>query len=95
MDYYFHSSAEEELFEAIEYYEECSEGLGLEFVREVYSSIQNIISYPSAWPPLSKNTRRCIINRFPYGVIYQEKREEIYIIAVMHLHKRPEYWENR
>ena len=95
MHYSFHPSAEEELYEAINYYEECAEGLGFEFAREVYHSIQNIISFPSAWPPLSEKTRRCIINRFPYGVVYQPTDKEIYIIAIMHLHKLPEYWEKR
>lgn len=95
MNYSFHPSAEEELFEAINYYEECAEGLGFEFAREVYQAVQNIISFSSAWPLFSRNTRRCIINRFPYGVIYQTIDNEIYIIAIMHLHKKSRYWEER
>jgi hypothetical protein len=40
MKYFFHSSAEIELNEAIDYYEQCKSGLGSEFVKEVYSAIQ-------------------------------------------------------
>lgn len=95
MKYSFHPAAETELNEAIDYYNECQDGLGLEFAKEVYSSIQNILSFPQAWTPLSENTRRCLINRFPYGILYHVTDDEIFIIAVMQLNKRPEYWKER
>jgi hypothetical protein len=68
--YSFHEEAEKELKEALDYYNECQNGLGYEFVEEVCSSIQNILLFPQAWAPLSPNTRRCLTNRFPYGIIY-------------------------
>jgi len=63
--YSFHPDAETELNEAIAYYNERQNGLGLEFAREVDLAIQNILSFPHAWAPLSPNTRRCLTNRFP------------------------------
>jgi len=68
LNYSFHPDAEKELNETIVYYNECQNGLGLEFAKEVYLTIQNILSFPHAWAPLSENTRRCLTNRFPYGV---------------------------
>ena len=65
MRYSFHSSAKKELNDAVSYYEECQEGLGLEFSQEVYSTIFRIIQFPEAWSILSENTRRCLTNRFP------------------------------
>ena len=95
MNYSFHPDAERELNEAIDYYNKCQDGLGLEFAKQVYSTIQNILLFPQAWTPLSKNTRRCLANRFPYGVIYQVTDNEIFIIAVMQLNRKPKYWEKR
>ena len=95
MKYSFHPSAKRELLEAINYYEECQSGLGLEFAREIYSAIQRIIHFPEAWSKLSENTRRCLTNRFPYGVIYQISKEEIIIIAIMQLNREPDYWKKR
>lgn len=95
MKYSFHPAAKNELTEAIDYYEDCQLGLGLEFAKEIYSTIQRIIQYPKAWSSLSRNTRRCLTNRFPYGIIYQILDKEILIIAVMQLNKKPSYWKKR
>ena len=78
MKYSFHPSAKKELFEAIEYYEACSAGLCLEFSKEIFSTIQRIIEFPQAWSKLSKNTRRCLTKRFPFGVIYEVNEDEIF-----------------
>ena len=48
MKYSFHPEAKEELMDAMAYYDSCSPGLGLEFVIEIYSTIQRIIRFPKA-----------------------------------------------
>ena len=95
MKFSFHPDSEEELNQAVDYYNHCQPLLGWDFAREVYLTIQNILTYPKAWIPLSKNTRRCLVHRFPFGVIYQIKKEEILIIAIMPLHRKPGYWQDR
>jgi len=95
MKYSFHPDAEQEFLQAVDYYNECEEELGIEFAKEIYTTIQRILSFPNAWSLFSKNTRRCLANRFPYGVIYRISGDEIYIIAIMQLHREPSYWKNR
>jgi plasmid stabilization system protein ParE len=95
MNYSFHPQARQELVEAINYYNECGSGLGYIFMEEVQASIDRIIRHPKAWSKLSKNTRRCLTRRFPYGVIYQEIDGDILIIAIMHSKRKPGYWEDR
>lgn len=89
--------AEQELGEAVEYYEDQKPGLGFEFFEEVWAVIERIKQYPTAWQFISQRTRRCQTHRFPYGVIYQvrEEEDEILIVAVAHLHQKPSYWRNR
>jgi plasmid stabilization system protein ParE len=91
----FHPAARQELDDSVSYYDSVQDGLGLEFLEEVYATIQRIIDFPSAWTKLSPNTRRCLTNRFPYGVIYQERSEYIFVIAVTHLNRKPGYWKKR
>lgn len=91
----FYPEARDELFEAISYYEQCQKGLGKEFAKEVYATIQRIIQFPEAWSKMSENTRRCLVNRFPYGLIYSILENEIIILAVMQLNREPGYWKKR
>lgn len=95
MNYSFHPEAELESNQAIDYYEDCAEGLGYDFAVEVYSAIERITSYPKAWSIMAEDVRRCMTRRFPYGILNTEESENIFILAVMHLHRNPDYWKRR
>jgi len=95
MTFDFHPEAEEEFLEAIAYYESCAPGLGEDFSLEVYSTVQNILSYAHAWPILEGDIHRCLTGRFPYGVLYSIESDRVHILAVMHLHRHPDYWKDR
>lgn len=95
MRFYFHPRADREFDEAVRYYEDCQPGLGLDFAKEVYATIERIAAYPDAWAEMSKNTRRCLMSRFPFGVVFQVKSGMLRIIAVTNLHRRPDYWNDR
>ena len=95
MNYSFHPEAETEFLQAIEYYEECEENLGYDFAVKVYSAIRRILIFPQAWPILHDDIRRALIQRFPYGILYAEGKEEIFILALMNLHREPGYWKHR
>lgn len=91
----FHPEAQTELWRAVSYYEERKPGLGDDFLLEVFSALSNIRSYPRSWPVLGEGVRRCLINRFPYGLVYSAEPEKIFILAVMHLRRYPDYWKGR
>ncbi len=87
--------AEIELDEAIQYYNDKALGLGDDFLAEVLKALNRIARFPESWHPCSKRTRRCQTRRFPYGIIYQIRQDEILVIAVADLHRKPGYWDNR
>jgi len=91
----FHPDAEEEFNEALEYYEDIDSGLGYDFALEVLATIKRSVEFPKAWPVLEGDIRRSLVRRFPYGILYSEEQDGIFIIAVMSLHREPEYWKNR
>jgi len=90
----FTSAAERELKEAIQFYEAAENGLGSRFLDEVEAAVARIVTHPSAWAAMSSRTRRCRTSRFPYGLFYQIRTEEILIVSVMDLRRDPRRWED-
>ncbi len=95
MSFSFHPDAEKEFNEAVEYYEDIEPGLGYDFALEVYSAISRATNFPKAWGILEGDVRRSLVRRFPYGVLYAEEKDQIFILAVMNLHRKPGYWKHR
>jgi len=93
MNFSFHPEAEAEFFAAIDFYEKRELALGKAFAIEVTSAILRILDFPNAWPLLDAEVRRCLINRFPFAVLYSVEQENVLILAIMHLNREPNYWK--
>lgn len=95
MNLEMHPEARLEFREAVAYYGDCREGLGIEFSREIYASIYYIAEMPLVWSKLSDNSRRFSAKRFPYSIIYQVFNDDILIVAIAHQSRKPGYWKDR
>jgi len=95
MTFDFHPEARAEYLASIAYYEDERVGLGSEFVQDVEAAIQMILAYPSAFPVMGADVRRCMLRRFPYGILYATLDERILVIAVAHAKRPPGYWQSR
>jgi len=95
MNVEFLEIARQELNDAIEWYESVNSGLGFEFWDEVDKSISSITAFPKTWKLVGKNTRRCVINRFLYIILYYISNNVVYITCVAHQHRNPEYYSER
>jgi len=84
-----------ELDDAIEYYNLQSPGLGRKFLDEVLETIELISRFPQLWAQNTKNTRKAVLRKFPFNLIYSKLEDKIYIIAVAHQNREPEYWIER
>lgn len=91
----FHPEAKIELQDAAEYYENSRVGLGMLFLDAVESALEHIRPNPLSWRVIRGNVRRCLVRRFPYSVIHFVENDRIFILAIMHLHRKPDYWQNR
>jgi toxin ParE2 len=91
----FLAPARSELRETVSYYNSRRPRLGEEFRDEAWETIRRIKQFPQAWHPLGGSIRRCQMQRFPYGIIYEATEQELVIIAIANLHKKPEYWRSR
>ena len=91
-----HSQARVELDKAIAFYEKQQAGLGLDLQTTVERAIGRIQQHPQLGAPYkTTDVRQYVIRRFPYIIFYAELEEAIWIVAVAHGKRRPEYWRRR
>ena len=95
MNVVFLEEAEQEFLEAALYYENQAKGLGEKLMVGVYQAIEDIIDFPQNAQKLTENVRRKLLRHYPFGVLYRIDGDEIVIVAVMNLKRKPFYWLNR
>ena len=95
MNYSFHPLADKEVDEILEYYDGIEETLGDAFLGELQNAITRVLQLPDAWQKVWPSARRCLLSRFHYQLVYKERPDGILIVAVMHLHREPDYWVDR
>lgn len=91
----FHPDISNEIKGSFDWYEEKSQGLGVRFVTELESAYEAISYSPHTWSPFENEFQRYILAKFPFSVIYKEENESVFIIAVMHNSRKPNYWLER
>ena len=95
MKHLLHPEADEEFSASIHYYSEISPDLGARFYREMERLLREVCEQPERFWQFDPPARRHLSDSFPYAIIYLEKPEVIWIIAVMHMKRRPGYWRGR
>ncbi len=91
----FLTIAQSELDDAFDWYEKQAIGLGYNFLEALNVALRLVVSYPELQPLVSANIRRCLLNRFPYALYYRITKDEIFVVAVAHLRRKPKYWHDR
>ena len=76
--------AENDLKEAFSWYEDKRPGIGYDFLLHVDAGIKFIEGNPEVCSSIYKGTRKYIVRRFPYKIIYHLEGKKIIILAVIH-----------
>lgn len=96
MSYEFHPAAEAEFLESVGFYDSRVRGLGAAFIAEFERTIELIAQSPEQRPlECAPDIRRAPMHRFPFSLLYRERRAVIQILAVAHDRRRPQYWLGR
>ncbi len=91
----FLKPAQLELDDAVAWYNDQAAGLGLEFLDEFDRAIRRALTHPLSCLEIESGLRRCLLARFPYGVVYGLDSDTVVVVAVAHLHREPRYWSDR
>ena len=65
------------------------------FLQQVDDAIRLIGNAPAVWPHFEAGTRRYVLRKFPYSLIYREIPTGIEVVALAHHKRRPRYWRGR
>jgi plasmid stabilization system protein ParE len=91
----FHSEAEAEMIDAAAWYEHQQQDLGGRFLASVQDSLNRIQINPNLFPVVEGNSRRCLLQTFPFSIIFEIKSDVLVITAVMHHRRDPGGWKHR
>ena len=95
MNIRFLSLADQEVSDAVEWYEEQAEGLSRAFLDELDRVVRLVRTYPLIAAQIEPEIRRFLFTRFPYSLVYGIDRDTIVVIAVANQHRKPRYWAER
>ena len=87
--------ARDDLREAQAFYFAISPTLAARFALEVDRAVRLIAESPTSWPPIGRELRRCLLNRFPYALVYRATETQARVIAVAHTRRRARFWRGR
>ena len=89
--------ATEELTKAIQWYEQRRRGLGGELFDAVNHTIDLIREHPEIGASRTGRlpSRQFRVQGFPYKVAYRTREHDIYVVAIVHIKRRPGYWKDR
>lgn len=90
-----HPEALEEWKSAVAWYLERNETAAVNFVAEVDQAIDLIAASPQRWPKGLHKTRKFVLQRFPFALVYREKGDIVQVLAIAHGHRKPGYWKGR
>ena len=91
----FHLLAADEAEAAERWYRERHEIASARFQRELDRAVDLIAERPKTGSPYLRSTRRVLLRRFPFFVVYRVRGDNVQIVAVAHARRRPGYWRTR
>lgn len=87
----------EEFTEAVRWYEGKRVGLGGEFYDAVVYTVGLVREHHEIGVTVDgpHPYRQFLVDGFPYRLVYREREDDLYIVAVAHTSRRPGYWKQR
>ena len=81
--------------DAIQYHEREREGIGQELSEEIDRAVRLIAERPMVGGDIGKGERKFTVDRFRYNVIYRVEEKTVFVLAIAHHRRKPNYWRKR
>ena len=90
-----HPAALEEAGAAMDWYARRSKRAAGMFLDELDHAMDLIGQNPEQYPRHDFGTRRIVLRRFPFVIVFRKAAAGVEIIAFAHGRRRPGYWRER
>lgn len=90
-----HPEAAAEAQAAAQWYRERSALAADAFLAELDHAVDRIAVNPGMYPHYFRGTRRYLLQRFPFYLVYREVPGRLELVAIAHGRRRPGYWKKR
>jgi len=70
-------------------------GLGTDFLAVISAAISLLRENPELGAPHRAGTRRFVLPRFSYSIVYLDEPDFVLVVAVAHHRREPGYWSDR
>jgi len=84
--------AETELHEAYTWYETQNTGLGSDFLLCIEAALTSARDRPRSFPYIHRQTRRVLVRRFPYLILFRDLPDQTVVLGVMHAARDPKHF---
>ena len=84
MEIKLHPEAEEDLYEALEFYSQIDINLKNKFIYYLDLTFNKILKFPNLYPYETQTTQKALMHKFPYIIIYEQYKDIIMILAIFH-----------
>ena len=91
----FTRAAQADVVDALQWYEGHAPQMVEQFRASLRAVVQRIRDNPKQFPPAARQTRRALLRRLPYLVIFRETDDAAYVVAVFHTSRDPQIWRRR
>ena len=91
----FRRVAKSELDDAVAWYENKEEGLGIKFYRAIAGQLERVATLPEQFACVRGQVRRAVLRRFPYSIYFLSETRRVVVLAIFHAKRSPQYLEAR
>jgi plasmid stabilization system protein ParE len=91
----FTQAARADLVDAVRWYDTHAPHVVPQFRDALRAALTRISENPKQFPPALKSTRRALLRRFPYILVFREMDDAVYIVALFHTSRDPLIWQRR
>jgi plasmid stabilization system protein ParE len=91
----YEDAARQEGMEAAAWYEQQQQGLGTRFLTQWKNAENRMVANPEIHRCIQGELRKCRFVIFPYALVFRTRGDDLQVLAIMHMRRKPGYWNKR